>query len=637
MKRMEKINQAILFLFKSVYEQESQIEIPEENKVRLITRGIILDFNKIGDTFDEQKNILQLVESMYGKHIYALNNSFHKNWKTVESIDPKVHYLQQVLHYITTYGYDALGITYDSKNVYIPNEVVEVPECVKPLNLIVIHKIGDDEILTRIVDLLISGVALSEQQIKSILFLMSELQLDIRYDIIANKEIKAAIYPALVKKPYISVDEFLRVLTYKVTGNTLLLRSYRNYQIIKSSLSRSKTLQKEVATLLDEYIASFGMENIASQFLRNKMLFLAFKCPTTKSTINRIRRCADKYHKAQSVKHLTIDDINDANIYQLVKYYNYIYSKINPTSDKLYQIRNGLNYLKLQENTKKSEILDTDFYKDLLVHITDKLIQSLSHLNNKLIYIPDYIDYKVPSSLKRICQGIPEGSVLKFPNVDTYTIGIHWTNLVKNNKTTRIDLDLHANSLDGQVGWFSNYKNSEVLYSGDMTNAPVDKGGATEALLFKTKNPYIVTLNDYTQSDGVTYQFIFDFNQSTIKRDKNKLPIFTENARTLNCKIDKEHGSNTLGLAMSDKFYFTNSSIFSGRCTLRSELLERLIKYYTEIQEKSLSLEDLLNAVGAKVIHDKSMIPVGKDLDFDLSLEAITEDTFVQMFINSEN
>ena len=213
--------------------------------------------------------------------------------------------------------------------------------------------------------------------------------------------------------------------------------------------------------------------------------------------------------------------------------------------------------------------------------------------------------------------GVPEGSVLKFPNVDTYTIGIHWTNLVKNDKTTRIDLDLHANSLDGQIGWFSNYKNSEVLYSGDMTDAPVDKGGATEALLFKTKNPYIVTLNDYTQSDGVTYQFIFDFNQSTIKRDKNKLPIFTENAR-----------SNTLGLAMSDKFYFTNSSIFSGRCTLRSELLERLIKYYTEIQEKSLSLEDLLSVVGAKVIHDKSMIPVGKDLDFDLSLEAITEDTW---------
>ena len=62
-----------------------------------------------------------------------------------------------------------------------------------------------------------------------------------------------------------------------------------------------------------------------------------------------------------------------------------------------------------------------------------------------------------------------------------------------------------------------------------------------------------------------------------------------------------------------------------------------MIKYYTEIQEKSLSLEDLLNVVGAKVIHDKSMIPVGKDLDFDLSLEAITEDTFVQMFTNSEN
>lgn len=632
MKRIEKINQATLFLFKSVYDPSSQIIVPEEDKVRLISQGIALNFDNLGDTPDEQNKLLSLIRNMYGKYIYNLNNSFHKNWRIVETIDPKLHYLQQVLHYITTYGYEALGVTYDSKNVYIPNEVVEVPENVRPLNLMIIHKIDDDSILTRVVDLLVSGVALSSEQLNYIIDLMSELNLDIRYDVIANKEVRAALYPTLVEKPYISVDEFLRVLTYKAIGSTLLLRSYRNYQVIKSRLRYSTSLQKEIATLLEDYIKSFGIENIASQFLRNKMLFLAFKCSTTKSTINKIRRCADKYHKAQTVKTLTVDDIAKANVYQLVKYYNYVYSKLNPSTDKLYQIRNGLNYLKLQEDVKSLTVDERNSFKDLLAMITQRLVDSLSHLNNKLVYIPDYIDYKVPSSLKRICQGIPEGSVLKFPGVDTYTIGIHWTNLIKNNRTTRIDLDLHANSLNNQIGWYSNYRNSEVLYSGDMTDAPIDRGGAAEALLFKTKEPYIVTLNDYTQSDGVTYQFIFDFNQTMIKKDKNSLPIFTENARTLNCKIDKEHGSNTLGLAMADRFYFTNSSIFSGRCTLRSELLERLIKYYTEIQEKSLSLEDLLNVVGAKVIHDKSMIPVGKELDFDLSLEAITEDTFVQMF-----
>lgn len=630
-----KINDATLFLFKSVY-PKSDVIVSEEDTVKSISGGIIFA-DGFGDITTNSKIVKRTLE-LYGKHIFNINNSFHRSWKTIQSIDPKLHYLQQILHYTTTYGLESLGIEYDTKNIYIPNEIVEIPENIKPVNFMVIHAISEEEIEKRVTDLLFSGVALSQDQLDNILYLVSVFNFDIDFNSIKNKEARAAIWPKLEDRPYISVDEFLRVLTYATLGSTLLIRSYRNHKNIKFYLSYHRAKQKEIAELLEDYILSFGMENIASQFLRNKMLFLAFKCESTKYLINKIRRQADKYHKAQKAKTLSSEDIQEANVYQLVKYWNYCISKLDPSTDKLYQIRNGLNYLKVSDEDHTLSNEEREEYIKLLEMIKDRLKDELSHLNGKLIYIPDYIDYKAPSSLKRLCQGVPEGSILKFGDVDHYTIGVHWTNIQRGDREERVDLDLHANSLNNQIGWNSNFRNGEVLYSGDMTDAPVYKGGASEALLFKTKDPYIVTLNDYTQYGEVSYKFIFDSNLKNVKDSRDNFgSIFTPNARTLNCKIDKKRGSNTLGLAMNSKFYFISSSIFSGPVTRRSDLLERLVSYYEETQGKELLLEDILVSVGAKVIKDMSLIPEDSELDYDLSLEAITEDTFVQMFTKPEN
>lgn len=630
-----KINEATLFLFKSVY-PKSDIKMSEEDYVKSISAGIIFA-DDFGDE-DSNHKIVNKSIGLYGKHIFNINNTFHKNWKTVQSIDPRLHYLQQILHYTTTYGLESLGIEYDTKNVYIPDEIIEIPKDMRPINFTVIHSISEDEIGKRVSDLLTSGVALSQEQLDYTLYLIQVFNFNIDFDSIKNKEARAAIWPKLKDRPYISVDEFLRVLTYTVLDSTLLIRSYRNHKAIKFHLAYHKDKQKKIAELLEDYILSFGMENIASQFLRNKMLFLAFKCESTKYLINKIRRQANKYHKAQRVKTLSSEDIQEANVYQLIKYWNYCISKLEPSTDKLYQVRNGLNYLKISDEDSTLSNEDKEGYIKLLEMIKDRLKSELIHLKDKLIYLPDYIDYKAPSSLKRLCQGIPEGSILKFGDVDHYVIGIHWSNTKKGEHEDRVDLDLHANSLNNRIGWNSNFRNDEVLYSGDMTDAPISKGGASEALLFKTKNPYVVTLNDYTQYNEVPYKFIFDLNLKSIKSSRDNFgSMFSANARTLNCKISKSRGSNMLGLAMNNKFYFINSSIFSGPVTQRSDLLEHLITYYEEVQGKELLLEDILVSVGAKVIKDMSLVPEDMDLDYDLSLEAITEDTFVQMFTKPEN
>lgn len=644
-----KMAEATLRLFKSVYTEGEKVKLTEDQIVSAVSKGLL--FNT--DGFTDNETVLKLAIDMYGKDIFKLNNTFHKTWKTVEEIDPGLHYLQQVLHYITTYGYEALGIDYDSNDVYIPKEKINLPEDVKPYNFILIKTISKEELQDRINTLITSGVALSQYQVDDIVYLINTLELKPDFDNIKNKEVRTILWLNLDVKPYINVDEFLRALTYKAIGQTLVLRSYRNHSAIKQNLKYNTTAQKCIAQLLDYYVKTFGMENVASQFLRNKMLFLAFKNEATKSTINSIRRAAVKYHKPLEEVKLSLADIEEANIWQLVKYYNLCLSNINPTEDKLYQIRNGKNYLKENKLFNEEEVLKVtkDRFTDLLTVVTKKIKEKLSHLEGKVLVIPDYIDYKVPSSLKRLASGVPEGTVITFPEGSQFTIGVHWENQIVNGRERRIDLDLHANSLYRSIGWNSSFRNDEVLFSGDMTNAPIDKGGASEALLFKDdKSQYIITLNDFTQENRTPYKFIFDFDTApTIRQRDNYGNIFSPNSRTLNAVITKERGSNTLGLVSGNKFYFLNSSIFEGPITYNDDLLKRLLVYYEESQHNQLNIKQLADIVGIKVVSKITDVPrvevehedAETTLEYvpyiDLSLEAITEDTFAQLFEKSDS
>lgn len=655
-----RLDEATLRLFKGLLDDgANDCTLTADEVSELVMNGLL--FNNMS-FFSRSRlaNAMKAAIDLYGKNPYKLSNTFHKNWNTVEAISVEEHYLQTIISYITTYGYDALGIPYDESHYILPEEVIEVPENVAPCNFIVINSFSEEEITKRIQALVGSGVALSQQQVDDVLTLINILQLNIDFSSVKNKEVGCALWLGIKgDKPYINVDEFLRVLIYVVTKGTLLIRSYRNYQMIKYGLSgfdRGKANQ--VSKLMKDYERQFGLHNLAGSFLRNKMLFLAFKCPETKSQINHLRRVADKYNKPLENVRLSEKDIlragENGNVFQLVKYYNYCLSMINPTEDKLYTVRNGKNYLATNANYfadgAVKRLVDEHFTK-LLNVIKDEMFKLLSHLSDKTFILPDYLDYKVPSSLKRLASGVPEGSTFLFDEDSAFTIGVHWKNIAnKRGEQSRVDLDLHASSLSGRsIGWNTSFRNDEVLYSGDIVDAPISKGGASEALLFRhVESPYLVTLNSYNQAGEIPYKFIFDieegFKETSIsssgwgRREPNGY-IFTPNARVLNAKIKKDGSQNTLGLVLNNKFYFVNSSLFTGSVTHNSELLKRAIVYYEESQKNSLSFRQLAEMLGARVINSKDFLSeLLEDEAFDessvidLSLEAITEDTFVTLF-----
>lgn len=649
------INKATLRLFKSIYVEEGMAcEIPEDLIVASASKGLLLSNVTFPNTTTTVETIDYLIK-LYGVDLVKLSNTFHKTWKTVSEIDPQLHYLQQILHYITTYGFEALGFGYDEESVYIPAEKVPYDENVKPYSFTIIRGINLDEMLKRVDTLLTSGVALSQQQVDDVVLLYNYITskgYKYEFDNIKNKEVKAILWTKIEDKPYIPVDEFLRVLTYTVTGNTLLVRSWRNYQNVKlhmkinMSLRDNSNIRIQVKNLLEYYIDKFGMKNIASQFLRNKIIFLSFKCDETKSIINKLRREAKIYHEPQEVKYLDEQDIINANIWQLIKYYNYCLSNLNPTTDKLYQIRTGKNYIKENNNANTSgnisRVVD-EHYTRLKNIITERIADSLSKLQGKIFLVPDYIDYRIPSSLKRLASGVPEGTIIKFPEDKPFTVGVHWENKPadKNHSEYIVDLDLHANSVTESYGWNRSFRSEEkgkVMYSGDVTSAPINKGGASEAFTFDNiDDTYIVTLNDYTQSGKHPYKFVFDIDtyvKDDDYRHESRGYIFSPNAKVLNAHVD--NNQNTLGLVMKNKFYFINSSIFQGSITNRDGLLERLLKYYEESQANYLTFTQLADIVGFRVIKslDELEVPEGEEAPevINLSLENITEDTFPSLF-----
>lgn len=648
-KDFKRLNEATLRLFKSIYVEEGATErLTEDDLLKLTSKGLLLHANIYFNNRAELESAIESALDIYQVNMFTLSNTFHKTWKTVEEINPALHYLQQVIHYISTYGFDALGIPYDAGNSYIPEEKISYPENTAPYNFTIIRAIDLKNIVERVEVLLSSGVALSQQQVDDVVYLLGFIEtkgLSCNFDLVKNKEVKATLWLKLENKPFISVDEFLRVLTYVATENTLLIRSYRNYQMIQMYLKWHESKRIKIKELLEYYISKFGIENIASQFLRNKMLFLSFKCEETKHIINRLRRLADKYHKPKTEPHLLADDIYEANIWQLVKYYNLCQSHLNPTADKLYQIRNGKNYLAENRNyglTGDVKRVVEEHYSGLKNIIVSEIKKKLAHLEGKIFLVPDYIDYKVPSSLKRLASGVPEGTIITFPEDKKLTVGIHWENKMHKGNELRVDLDLHANSLDKSIGWYSAYKNDEVMYSGDVTDAKICKGGASEAVTFNNiESPYIVTLNDYTQHSKTSYKFIFDLDtviEEDSYRHEAKGYIFSPNARVLNSTVTQ--AQNTLGLVMKNRFYFLNSSIFSGPITHGDDLLKRLIKYYEDIQGNDLTFKQLADMIGFTVISSQDELKLEPDENgeypyvevLDLSLENITEDTFPSLF-----
>ena len=117
-----------LKLFRALpIKSKQKAEIGKSLLEKTIQRGFIFS-PEVMYNYSE-KELIQLTNDI-GKEIgltpEQMNSSFHKSWKKIKEANIEQLVIEQIIHYITTYGFEKLGI-YSHDSVYIPNEELKIP------------------------------------------------------------------------------------------------------------------------------------------------------------------------------------------------------------------------------------------------------------------------------------------------------------------------------------------------------------------------------------------------------------------------------------------------------------------------------------------------------------------------------
>ena len=670
---------AVLKLFKGiVYDGSNELKEYNESFItNFLSNGIILDDAaiKIVSQNDNQK-LLEIINNLYGKPNY-LNNTFYKSYSDVSEASDLKLFLDKILHYLTTYGFENLGI-YDESTVYIPNKEIGLEISSEPIYFTKIKTYSINEVKLKVINMLNSGIALKHETINLLINIIKDLNIiaDINIDDIKNREAKCIISYELGLIPD-NGDDILRTLIYIALENTSLIRSVRVFRDIQLTLYANPNRFIDCYNYIKKLNKESTIKTISETFLRNKQLWLAFKfhddtfnsdqvdvgiVKFINKFINKLRKQAIHNHKSvkiaynlSNVKYEIIASAIDNNykkltknetIYSKIKAYNYIISLLNADNEdfnyKNYRIRNGKTYSTEKQNKK---VINVDLYKSLSIKLYNDISNMIKQkIGNNKIYIPKNIVYVAPVSEKKFVDGIPELSYIKIEN--SLNIGVHWENIVSNKQEINTDLDLKLVGIDSMFGWDAEYREkNDILFTGDLTVAPIKRGGATEAFLISNnKSAKLLMLNNYTNRCDVDYKLMIeDVNMSEeIKTkfidcksgvykeqdDKERFKantIFDLNKTlTLNSKIGYcAFSQKNIGVYKDNKFYFTGSQIGQGATTIRKDYIDTYLKAIQNEAENHLSINELLKDY---LVEDK------KDAQIDLSLDNITSDTFINLF-----
>jgi len=627
-------NTATLRLFNAIQVENSQKKhfISKDILERTLRNGYILAPN-----IDPSDDLLDQIESVVGISGEKANNAFHKSWKTIKDTPQEALWLQAAIHYFTTYGFEALGC-FNESTVYFPQEQLDVPEVTENIPLTVVGGMDRDELLEKII-VLSSGVALAQETLNDIFSIISSNDYSSEFvNRIKNRELKATLFDYYGLVPTEPV-EFLRHLISKLTDESLVIKN--KYLIEKIKASNGK--------FLDELLQK-APDDLASIFFRYKPLFLAMKSISKNKTFfNQLRKKANKLHKPLQGdylndvtanlkrKNLSIEKLEkkleNASIFRKVRLANALRFREDASRGAnesiVYRIRNGRGWA-TEFNWPDSLITGTQIALDsVLTSIANDIRENV---DEKIIYIPRGIGYAMPATEKQFTGFLPTGSYVSVP--ESLIIGIHWFNV----KGYRVDLDLSTLSLEGKIGWDSNYKTSggDVLFSGDVTQ-PNPKKGASELFYFKKDidKTSLLMVNYYNFSAEHNVDTKVLVAHETPGNFDNNYMVNTNNI-IASANININQKQNVLGLITNvdggNRFYFANINLGNRISGRNNEQTTHAREYLKSSLVSSVKLDEVLALAGANIVTEK---PEDKEF-IDLSPELLDKTTIIDLIQKEE-
>jgi len=585
----------------------------------------------------ELEKLIPVVAQEIGLTPKQLNNSFHKNWSKIQDAPLSKLILEQIIHYITTYGFENAGI-YNEDSIYIPDEVLEIPKLKKKkLSLVVIKGLTKQDIKTKLLKLLSSGIALAEETIKCVLDIATFVEMsEDEIEQIKNKEVKVALYDYLDKFPQNPI-EFLMYLIYKSINKTLLIKDRQTIEEIKTKDNLN------VLRLLQKYNKKYGLNNLATIFYRFKPLFLAFRTNSgIRKITNQIRRLANYHHKPMPKDYLNsltakikngeqiletdlVKALDRVNVFRKVRLANALKFRMNDPKSIVYKIRNGKGFA-TNFNKLPNVVIDNTLYQSYNI-ILNSICQNISEeIKKSTIYIPEYIQYALPTSEKQFTGNFPLGTCITTPK--DMIVGVHW----ENQKGHRVDLDLSMiNMKIGKIGWDSSYRTQDraILFSGDMTNASLPNG-ASELFYVKIQNPssFLLDLNYFNYSENMNVPFKIIVAQQKTKNITKNYAVNPNNVlTTVKTKIDKKQ--KTLGLLVVQpdycKFYFAEINIGNKITASNSPVTEHSRQYLYDFCTNMVGFHEVFSHMNIKLTSNKDKCVI------DLSPECIDKNSLLQI------
>ena len=638
---------AALNLFKAVPTVESAQSYALDNEKNLAHGFFVTEraFRACPCVADEK--IFDVMKSKFGYDIFELNRGFYKSFGTVAESTPQKILANKILHYMSTYGFERLGI-FDRETVYIPNDALELPADAKPVKITVIDAIADAEIEKRAVKLIQSGAALSDEMLDDLVAVVKFLRIELNVDDVPNKEFAIRLCELLNILPNDPV-QFLRYMIYMTTESTLLIKDADTVAALREK--RGKLFVYSLNNCFARYIATNGLEKLAGVFHRFKPLWLAFKPHSAymKSTINKMRKLADRYHKPAPPKFLerltcaeSVDleqlkrELANVTTFRKVSLANAIIYRLAKPQSIIYAIRNGKAFVDDFRGGLKFDVTE------ILGAIVDSIAADVkSNVGGKRIFIPERFTYAAPVSEKQFVGNVPAGSSYTFAG-NAVVVGVHWFNLLDGQHEMRVDLDLHLNSRKRDIGWQNDFDEAnfidtherKVIFSGDMTDAPIKNGGATEAFFVGetlVDEMLTVNLNHYNRyaSEVVPFKlFLADAAQDSI--DRRYLIDAHEIAFCVPCEISS--GEMFLGVLNVDerggkKFYFFSRDTGNRIVAKSDELTEKIVSAMATTFNAGLNLNGILRRAGAVLDN-----VTADNCDINLDPAEVTKDTLIGLF-----
>lgn len=518
------------------------------------------------------------------------NATFYREWTDILCQDRFSLFVDQLLHYASTYGTDFQDYA------WTPNEGSLNPDFT---HLKVIRAGTEQDFIDAAMKLISAGIALKPATITTVCDFIIETAKDGRHDIdlsgVRCREAQAYLAFKLKKFPK---DEFgiLRCLMYAFTGKCALIKDGLTIQTIKNRC-KFDYWGKEARNLLPS-LTEDNLKALSRIYRRYKPLFLAMKCKETARVINRLNKLAVRNHtplrigfwqNVISTPH-TEEEITKAleslDNFGKVRILQAINVAFLDEDAKVYVIRNGNSYVRHDYTP------DYDFgYLETLRRLVRKpLVDSLAKKACRVRYPKDF-ELTVPSSQKSFIGNMPFGT--SFRLTENNVIGIYWRN-----EWGTHDFDLSMTSYDGRrIGWNADFRNGDdsVVFSGDMTDADPE---ATELLFVRDVCPDgIIRVNRYWGEQHSSFRF-FTANEAKPMGNLYGHMVDPDNIR-LDTMVEVDtHGEKTVGLVHDNTL--TLMDVYSGNgrvsCSRRHTL--EFIKAMANRTRAFLRLRDLLGEAG---------------------------------------